>query len=110
MSEGDTWIHKSAHDVGLLLRDTGTRPVAEAETMVRRFATRELRSVPHGVAEVEEYVANATLDLVIMAAWGVASSQLGVDPLPVSLCLCAADFRRIPLLVTCARLENYNKL
>lgn len=84
MSEGDSWIHKSAHDVGLLLRDNGTKPVAEAEAMVRRFATRELRSVPHGVAEVEEYVANATLDLVIMAAWSVASSQIGVEPLPVS--------------------------
>ncbi|GMK54391.1 hypothetical protein CspeluHIS016_0109770 [Cutaneotrichosporon spelunceum] len=82
MSEGDAWIHKTAHDLGLLLRDPATRPVAEAEALVRRFATRELRSVPGGVADVEEYVWNATLDLVIMAAWSVAAGQIDADNLP----------------------------
>ncbi|BEJ11199.1 hypothetical protein CspHIS471_0106210 [Cutaneotrichosporon sp. HIS471] len=82
MSEGDSWIHKTAHDLGLLLRDPDGRPVAEAEALVRRFATRELRSVPGGVADVEEYVWNATLDLVIMAAWSVAAGQIDADNLP----------------------------
>jgi hypothetical protein len=82
MSEGDSWIHKTAHDLGLLMRDPDGRPVAEAEALVRRFATRELRSVPGGVADVEEYVWNATLDLVIMAAWGVAAGQIDAEPLP----------------------------
>lgn len=84
MSEGDSWIHKTAHDLGLLLRDPEGQPVAEAEALVRRFATRELRSVRGGVQDVEEYVWNATLDLVIMAAWSVAAGQIGVDHLPVS--------------------------
>ncbi|CAK9786642.1 uncharacterized protein COLE_02484 [Cutaneotrichosporon oleaginosum] len=82
MSEGDSWIHKTAHDLGLLMRDPDGRPVAEAEALVRRFATRELRSVPGGVADVEEYVWNATLDLVIMAAWGVAAKQIDAEDLP----------------------------
>lgn len=82
MSEGDNWIHKTAHDLGLLLRDPTGRPVAEAEALVRRFATRELRTVPGGVADVEEYVWNATLDLVTMAAWGVAAGQIDAEPLP----------------------------
>lgn len=83
MSEGDSWVHKATNDLGLLLRDADSTPVAEAEVMVRRFSTKELRGVPGGVGDVEEYIANAALDLVIMSAWGVASTQMDVEPLPV---------------------------
>lgn len=57
MSEGDSWIHKATHDVALLLRnDNGAeaKPVKNAEAMVRRFCTRELKSVDGGVEGVEE--------------------------------------------------------
>jgi len=84
MSEGDAWVYKSSNDLGLLLRDEESAPVAEAEAMVRRFSTKELRGVPGGVGDVEEYIANAALDLVIMASWGVVAGQIGAEPLPVS--------------------------
>lgn len=37
-----------------------------------------------GIGEVEEYVANAALDLVIMAVWSLAAGQLDLENLPVS--------------------------
>lgn len=40
-----------------------------------------------GVGEVEEYVANAALDLMIMAVWSLAAGQLDLDNLPVSTAL-----------------------
>jgi hypothetical protein len=88
MSEGDAWLLKAVYEVSLLLRDTSGsgRPVHEAEQMVRRFCTKELRGVPGGVGDVEEYVANAALDLVIMATWSLAAGQMDVATLPVSLC------------------------
>lgn len=84
MSEGDSWVHRASHDVGLLMRSERSEPAMEAEDRVRRFSTRELRGVPGGVNEVEEYIANAAVDLVILAAWGVAAGQIGAEPLPVS--------------------------
>lgn len=86
MSEGDSWIHKASYDVSLLLRDASgsATPVAAAEKMVRGFCTKELRGVPGGVGDVEEYIANAGLDLVIMAAWGIAAGQIEAEPLSVS--------------------------
>ncbi|TXT06134.1 hypothetical protein VHUM_03607 [Vanrija humicola] len=82
MSEGDSWLHRSVHDLALIIRAEDARPVAQAEALVRRFSTKELRSVPGGVGDVDEYVANATLDLVIMSVWSVAAGQIGAEPLP----------------------------
>lgn len=87
MSEGDSFLHKAIYDLTLLLRSSPlrtSRPVAHAEEMVRRFCTKELRGVAGGIGEVEEYVANAALDLVIMAVWGLAAGQLDLENLPVS--------------------------
>lgn len=93
MSEGDAWLLKSVYDISLLLRDTSTisdspksdtsKPVYQAEQMVRRFCTKELRGVPGGVGDVEEYIANAALDLVIMGVWSLVAGQVDEKPLPV---------------------------
>ncbi|OXC68452.1 hypothetical protein AYX13_02903 [Cryptococcus neoformans] len=85
MSEGDSFLHKATYDLTLLLRASPLRtskPVAQAEEMVRRFCTKELRGVVGGVGEVEEYVANAALDLMIMAVWSITAGQLDLDNLP----------------------------
>lgn len=86
MSEGDTFIHKSVYDISLLLRDASgdAKPVKGAEEIMRQFCTKELRGVQGGVSGVEEYIANAVCDLVIMAAWSIAAQQMdGVSGLPV---------------------------
>jgi hypothetical protein len=88
MSEGDVWLHRTINDLTLLLRHPTTpgtnHPVAEAEKIVRGFCTKELRGVDGGVRDVEEYVANATLDLVIMSVWNLAAGQVDLERLPVS--------------------------
>lgn len=97
MSEGDSFLHKATYDLTLLLRASPLRtskPVAHAEEMVRRFCTKELRGVAGGIGEVEEYVANAALDLVIMAVWSLAAGQLDLENLPVSTTFCYFLFCR----------------
>lgn len=86
MSEGDVWLHRTINDITLILRNPSqsVKPVAEAERIVRSFCTKELRGVPGGVSDVEEYISNATLDLIIMSTWNLAAGQVDLDRLPVS--------------------------
>ena len=84
MSEGDTWIHRAVYEISLLIRDSKSSPVQAAEKMVRQFCTKELRGVAGGISGVEEYIANAALDLVIMAVWSLAAGVIGVANLPAS--------------------------
>jgi len=84
MSEGDVFLNRTINDLVLLLRDPESKPVAAAEKIIRRFCTKELRGVEGGVGDVEEYVANATLDLVIMGIWAFGAGQVGLQRLPVS--------------------------
>jgi len=84
MSEGDTFLHKAIYDISLLIRDPAASPVQGTEDLIRRFCTKELRGVEGGVEGVEDYVANAVVDLVLMSTWSIAATQLGVDNLPVS--------------------------
>jgi hypothetical protein len=96
MSEGDIWLHKAVHEVTLAIRlspfivgspvlDATLGPVGRADTMMREFCTKELRSVPGGTFGVEAYIANATMDLVIMATWALMIEQIPeAEPLPVS--------------------------
>jgi hypothetical protein len=85
MSEGDTFLHKAIYDISLLIRDPTASPVQGAEELIRRFCTKELRGVEGGVEGVEDYVANAVVDLVLMSTWSIAATQLGVDNLPVCI-------------------------
>lgn len=73
-------------------------PVATAAKMVRDFCTKELRALEGGGADrrgdvgVEEYIANATMDLVILACWSLVVERTQAEPLPVSqlVCRCSA--------------------
>ena len=85
MSEGDTFLHKAIYDISLLIRDPESKPVQAAEDLIRRFCTKELRGVEGGIEGVEDYVANAVVDLIMMSTWSIAATQLGVSNLPVCL-------------------------
>lgn len=85
MSEGDKWIHNVVASVTIALR-AGTRgkPVQTADSAVRKFATRELGRAEL-IASLEDYVANSTVDLLMMGAWNLALETIKDDsPLPVS--------------------------
>ncbi|KAG8955727.1 hypothetical protein FRC04_007718 [Tulasnella sp. 424] len=82
MSEGDRWLLSQIHQISLEMRGEG-KPVEAAEEAVRKFATRELGKAKGLIAAVDDYIANATGDLLMMAAWSLASEKIGEgDPVP----------------------------
>jgi len=82
MSEGDKWVWAQTSTVALALRaGTEGKPVQAAEQAVRKFATKELGKAA-SIAALEDYVANATVDLLILAAWSSASNMIGGEPIP----------------------------
>ncbi|KAI3612582.1 hypothetical protein WG66_009907 [Moniliophthora roreri] len=85
MSQGDKWIHNRITDVSLALKaGTEGKPVHLAENAVRKFATRELGKAEL-IASLEDYVANATVDLLMMAAWSsVLAAVDDGEPIPTS--------------------------
>jgi hypothetical protein len=69
MSEGDKWIWSQTSNVSLALRaGTQGKPVATAASAVWKFATKELGKAAL-IASLEDYVANATADLLILGTW-----------------------------------------
>lgn len=72
MSEGEKWVQDQTIAIAIALRSgTEGKPVANAEMCIRKFATRELGRANY-ISALEDYVANATADLVMMATWHCA--------------------------------------
>jgi len=81
MSEGEQWVKESAAHIASLLHDKGAKPVASADTAVRRFFTPRLKNA-NMILGVEEYIANAATDLVIMGAWLCVMERVKAEPIP----------------------------
>ncbi|KAH7922456.1 hypothetical protein BV22DRAFT_1070433 [Leucogyrophana mollusca] len=82
MSEGDKWVWAQVSTVSLALRSgTSGKPVSTAESAVRKFATKEL-SKADAIAALEDYVANATADLLMLAAWSMARESVDGEAIP----------------------------
>jgi len=82
MSEGDVWIQEQVRFVGTALRQgPSARPVEVARTSVKRVATHALGKAPL-IADLEDYISNATLDLLMMAAWNLALASFPGEPIP----------------------------
>ncbi|KAL1723295.1 hypothetical protein EV715DRAFT_286168 [Schizophyllum commune] len=58
-------------------------PVVTARAAVRRFATRELGRAEL-IASLEDYIGNATVDLLLLGAWGLAREVVGGEGIPTS--------------------------
>ncbi|KIK98762.1 hypothetical protein PAXRUDRAFT_823546 [Paxillus rubicundulus Ve08.2h10] len=82
MSEGDKWIRSQVSTVSLALR-SGTigKPVSTAMAAVRKFATKEL-SKADAIATLEDYVANATADLLLLSAWSMTLESIEGEQIP----------------------------
>ncbi|CAL1702185.1 unnamed protein product [Somion occarium] len=79
MSEGDKWVANQASSVGLALRaGREGKPVHTAAAAVRSFATKELGKAKI-IAALEDYVANATADLLMIAAWSNVLDAINTD-------------------------------
>ncbi|KAH9179890.1 hypothetical protein EDB89DRAFT_2147021 [Lactarius sanguifluus] len=82
MSEGDTWIREQVKLVGTALRrGPSARPVEVARSSVKRVATRALGRAPL-IADLEDYISNATVDLLMMAAWNLALESFSGEHIP----------------------------
>ncbi|KAF8639825.1 hypothetical protein AX17_001081 [Amanita inopinata Kibby_2008] len=82
MSEGDKWVWEQATAVSRSLKaDSSGKPVQQAEAAVRRFATKELGKADL-IASLEDYVANATADLVILGAWSLVLESVKAQIIP----------------------------
>ncbi|KAG8934410.1 hypothetical protein FRC02_010044 [Tulasnella sp. 418] len=85
MSEGDRWLASQIHTIRLALRapdGTETKPVETAADIMRDFATWELEKVKCKT-EIDDYVANSSADLVMMAAWSIALDSIDGEPIPI---------------------------
>ncbi|KAJ3559825.1 hypothetical protein NM688_g89 [Phlebia brevispora] len=82
MSEGDQWVLAQVASISGALREGTTgRPVEQASNTVRKFATKQLGKADT-IAALEDYVANATADLLLMAAWSSVLDTIEGEPIP----------------------------
>jgi len=82
MSEGDKWVGAQITSVSHALRaGPEGEPVKMAGSAVRSFATRELGKAKH-IAALEDYIANATSDLVMMATWSCVLDTVDAERIP----------------------------
>ncbi|GJE84690.1 hypothetical protein PsYK624_007660 [Phanerochaete sordida] len=82
MSEGDKWVESQVVTIAGLLREGNAgKPVENAGNTVRKFATKQLGKADI-IAALEDYVANATADLLMMAAWNCALDTIDGEPIP----------------------------
>ncbi|KAG7449270.1 uncharacterized protein BT62DRAFT_945391 [Guyanagaster necrorhizus] len=82
MSEGDKWVWAQVSNVSLALKaGTTGEPVKAASSAVRKFATKELGKAAL-IASLEDYVANATVDLLMMAAWSSSLDTIPGEQIP----------------------------
>ncbi|KAJ3987206.1 hypothetical protein F5890DRAFT_1551609 [Lentinula detonsa] len=83
MSEGEKWIHAQTSNVMIALRaGIAGEPVKTADAAVRKFATRELGKAEL-IASLEDYIANAASDLLLLAAWSLALESIQGESIPV---------------------------
>ncbi|POY75114.1 hypothetical protein BMF94_1744 [Rhodotorula taiwanensis] len=85
MLEGNKFLQSSTSTLSLALRSPlASKPVATAQRLMLKWVSRELAA--RQVASVEEYVANAVGDLVLLGLWSIVQDQLArgqVDSIPL---------------------------
>ncbi|KAJ3573887.1 hypothetical protein NP233_g2139 [Leucocoprinus birnbaumii] len=82
MSEGDKWVWAQVNTISLALNaGAESQPVALAGSVVRSFATRRLGKAEL-IASLEDYIANATVDLLMMSAWSIVLTYISGEQIP----------------------------
>ncbi|QRW19452.1 hypothetical protein RhiXN_00858 [Rhizoctonia solani] len=76
MSHGEAWLKASISDVARELNQGSEgKPAHMAITSIKNFFTRELAKAD-SIITVDEYVANAGCDLLMLGAWNIAMQKL----------------------------------
>ncbi|EMD41083.1 hypothetical protein CERSUDRAFT_111656 [Gelatoporia subvermispora B] len=82
MSEGDKWVRSQVDNVAIALRlGPEGKPLQVADEAVRSFATKGLGKADL-ITSLEDYIANATADLLMMAAWSSTLDITHGEPIP----------------------------
>ncbi|KAF9569020.1 hypothetical protein CPC08DRAFT_702140 [Agrocybe pediades] len=82
MSEGDKWVFAQVAVVArALAAGNAGKPVEVAGSSVRKFATKELGKAEL-IASLEDYISNATADLLMMGAWANVQESIKAETLP----------------------------
>ncbi|EAU84712.1 hypothetical protein CC1G_00231 [Coprinopsis cinerea okayama7 len=83
MSEGDNWVWAQVSLVARALNGTADgKPVQTADAAIRKFTTKELGKASL-IASVEDYIANAIADLLVMGAWSIVRQNIpSADAIP----------------------------
>ncbi|KAF8209138.1 hypothetical protein K438DRAFT_1811826 [Mycena galopus ATCC 62051] len=94
MSKGQQWLADTVAQIAIALRGTTPgEPVAIAGGAVRKYAGKTLKK-DEIIATLEDYIGNATADLLMMAAWdSVHNSAPSEDVPPIPLHYFARDER-----------------
>ncbi|GAA5870811.1 hypothetical protein JCM3774_001683 [Rhodotorula dairenensis] len=75
MLEGNKFLQSATATLSLALRSPqASRPVAAAQQLMLKWVGRELAD--RQIASVEEYVANAVGDLVLLGIWSIVQDQV----------------------------------
>ncbi|GAB1518789.1 hypothetical protein RhiTH_001854 [Rhizoctonia solani] len=84
MSHGEAWLKASISDVARELNQGSEgKPAHMAITSIKNFFTRELAKAD-SIITVDEYVANAGCDLLMLGAWNIAMQKLpNAKPIPL---------------------------
>ncbi|KAJ7747185.1 hypothetical protein DFH07DRAFT_831359 [Mycena maculata] len=84
MSKGQAWLSGTIVEISIALRSTTPgEPVALAGQAVRKYAGRTVKQ-DEIIASLEDYIGNATADLLMMAAWYSVSQLVpeGLSQIP----------------------------
>ncbi|KAJ6562174.1 hypothetical protein B0H19DRAFT_1143767 [Mycena capillaripes] len=94
MSKGQQWLSGTIAQISIAQRSTTPgEPVALAGNAVRRYAGRMLKK-DEIIAALEDYIGNATADLLMMAAWDLVRNLTPDESLaPIPLHYFARDDR-----------------
>ncbi|KAF8605172.1 hypothetical protein BDV93DRAFT_522033 [Ceratobasidium sp. AG-I] len=83
MSHGEAWLRTSISDVSRELANSEGKPADAAIMSIKNFFTRELAKADSIVA-VDEYVANAACDLLMLGAWTQVMHKIpAAKPIPL---------------------------
>lgn len=83
MSHGEGWLRAAISDVSRELANSDGKPADTASMSIKNFFTRELAKAD-SIVSVDEYVANAACDLLMLGAWTQVMNKIpAAKPIPL---------------------------
>lgn len=103
MSEGEKFVVESAQKLSFALRSGGSvgKPVESAEKLVGKFVEREVKN--NMLAAVEDFIANAVGDIVLLGLWGIVTDTFPSETEVIPVHFFARDDRILKCVLSSFR-------